>query len=49
MKHTLALLTALLSCGLLLNLLLIRKTLGTHPVAERLLRNLLNYAAGQSK
>ncbi len=29
----------------ILNTLLIRENLGTHPVAERLLRNLLNYAA----
>ncbi|MCX6910917.1 MAG: glycoside hydrolase family 2, partial [Verrucomicrobia bacterium] len=33
----------------ILNTLLIRENLGTNPVAERLLRNLLNYAAGQSK
>ena len=32
-----------------LNTLLIRENLGANPVAERLLRNLLNYAAGQSK
>ncbi len=31
----------------ILNTLLIRDNLGSHPVAERLLRNLLNYAAGQ--
>lgn len=30
----------------ILNTLLIRENLGTNPVAERLLRNLLNYAAG---
>jgi hypothetical protein len=34
---------------LILNTLLIRENLGPHPVAERLLRNLLNYAASQSK
>ena len=33
----------------ILNTLLIRENLGVHPVAERLLRNLLNYAAGQAK
>ena len=33
----------------ILNTLLIRENLGAHPVAERLLRNLLNYAASQSK
>jgi len=33
----------------LLNTLPIREQLSTNPVAERLLRNLLNYAAGQSK
>jgi hypothetical protein len=33
----------------ILNTLLIRENLGSHPVAERLLRNLLNYAASQSK
>ncbi|MCX6901068.1 MAG: glycoside hydrolase family 2 [Verrucomicrobia bacterium] len=33
----------------ILSTLLIRENLGTNPVAERLLRNLLNYAAGQSK
>lgn len=32
----------------ILNTLLIREHLGTNPVAERLLRNLLNYADGQS-
>jgi len=32
---------------LIMNTLLIRENLGTHPVAERLLRNLLRYAAGQ--
>jgi hypothetical protein len=31
---------------IILNTLLIRENLGTHPAAERLLRNLLNYAAG---
>jgi hypothetical protein len=29
----------------ILNTLHIRETLGHHPVAERLLRNMLNYAA----
>ncbi|MHC1767168.1 MAG: sugar-binding domain-containing protein [Verrucomicrobiia bacterium] len=33
----------------ILNTLLIRENLGTDPVADRLLRNLLNYAAGPSK
>ena len=33
----------------ILNTLLIRENLGVHPAAERLLRNLLNCAAGQSK
>jgi len=33
----------------ILNTLLIRENLGGNPAAERLLRNLLNYAAGQSK
>lgn len=33
----------------ILNTLLIRENLGSHPAAERLLRNLLNYAASQSK
>ena len=33
----------------ILNTLLIRENLGTHPAAERLLRNLLNYAASQTK
>ena len=33
----------------ILNTLLIRQNLGTNPVAERLLRNLLNHAASQSK
>jgi len=33
----------------ILNTLLVRENLGAHPVAERLLRNLLNYAEGQSK
>lgn len=33
----------------ILNTLLIRENLGVHPAAERLLRNLLNYAASQSK
>ena len=33
----------------ILNTLLIRENLGTNPVAERLLRNLLNYAASPSK
>jgi hypothetical protein len=33
----------------ILNTLLIRENLGTNPAAERLLRNLLNYAAGQTK
>jgi len=33
----------------ILNTLLIRENLGTNPAAERLLRNLLNYAARQSK
>jgi hypothetical protein len=33
----------------ILNTLLIRENLGSNPVAERLLRNLLNYAASQSK
>jgi hypothetical protein len=32
-----------------LNTLLIRENLGTNPVAEHLLRNLLNYAAGPKK
>ncbi|MCY3019578.1 MAG: glycoside hydrolase family 2 [Planctomycetota bacterium] len=32
----------------ILNTLLIRENLGQHPAAERLLRNLLNYAAGHS-
>lgn len=31
------------------NTLLIRENLGTNPIAERLLRNLLNYAADPSK
>jgi len=31
----------------ILNTLLIRENLGTHPAAERLLRNLLNYAASK--
>ncbi|NQU12358.1 glycoside hydrolase family 2 [bacterium] len=34
---------------IILNTLLIRENLGTNPVAERLLRNLLNYAAGTPK
>jgi hypothetical protein len=34
---------------LVLNTLLIRENLGTHPVAERLLRNLLNYAASRAE
>jgi hypothetical protein len=29
----------------ILNTLRIRETLGSHPAAERLLRNMLNYAA----
>ncbi len=33
----------------ILNTLLIRENLGANPAAERLLRNLLNYAASQSK
>jgi hypothetical protein len=33
----------------IVNTLLIRENLGTHPAAERLLRNLLNYAARPSK
>jgi hypothetical protein len=33
----------------ILNTLRIRENLGSHPVAERLLRNLLNYTASQSK
>lgn len=33
----------------ILNTLLIRENLGAHPVAERLLRNLLNHAASQSR
>jgi len=33
----------------ILNTLLIRETLGTHPAAERLLRNLLNYAASRAE
>ena len=33
----------------ILNTLLIRENLGANPVAERLLRNLLNYAATESK
>ena len=33
----------------IVNTLLIRENLGTHPAAERLLRNLLNYAAGESR
>ena len=33
----------------ILNTLRIRENLGTNPVAERLLRNLLNYAAGKSR
>jgi len=34
---------------LILNTLRIRRTLGRHPAAERLLRNMLRYAGGQSK
>nr|MCU0875388.1 hypothetical protein [Pirellulaceae bacterium] len=34
---------------LILNTLLIRENLGTHPAAERLLLNLLNYAASPAK
>jgi len=34
---------------LILNTLLIRENLGTHPVAERLLRNLLNHAANPTR
>ena len=33
----------------ILNTLLIRDNLGRHPVAERLLRNMLRYAAGTSR
>lgn len=32
----------------ILNILSIRETLGHHPVAERLLRNMLNYGTGHS-
>ena len=37
------------SGNFILNTLLIRNNLGTHPAAERLLRNLLNYAARDQK
>jgi hypothetical protein len=33
----------------ILNTLNIESNLGKHPAAERLLRNMLNYAAGESK
>ena len=32
-----------------MNMLLIRKNPGTHPIAERLLRNLLNYAVARAE